>query len=219
MEAVLGKASGVLGRLEHGVAREGSCAVLIQNKYRGKLEHRSLVKAAVKVQAVGRGSKVRRDLETAKRKLQAELEALEKMGEPEAEDAAPKRTKSEERRRAEDEEDGGGQAIALRHQRPDPDVEPAELQRQLKLYVNQLEKQEREVKKAIEKIKRERPYLNAADQRGNTEKRTLTPTLTLTLPLTLTLTLTLIPTLTLTRQHGEAARSTEEARGGGCGEH
>jgi hypothetical protein len=148
------------------VANEGSCAVVIQTKYRGKLEHRNIVKAAIKVQAAGRGSKVRRDLGAAKEKLRAEQEELQK-----AEGSAPKRTKSQERRQSEDRADGGGEAIALRHQRPDPDVEPAELQRQLKLYVNQLEKQERTLKQQIEKIKRERPYLNAADQRGNTEKR------------------------------------------------
>ena len=176
MEAgILGRQTthGILGRLEHGLAREGTCAVLIQTKYRGKLEHRNIVKAAIKVQAAGRGSKVRRDLGKAKEKLRAELEELEKSV-TEAEDPAPKRTKSQERGRAEEEEaeeEGGGEAIALRHQRPDPDVEPAELQRQLKLYVNQLEKQERTLKKEIEKIKRERPYLNATDQRGNTEKR------------------------------------------------
>lgn len=143
------------------VANEGSCAVVIQTKYRGKLEHRNIVKAAIKVQAAGRGSKVRRDLAAAKEKLRRELEELEKMGKPDPESSAPKGTKS---RRGEEER-------CYRHQRPDPDVEPAELQRQLKLYVNQLEKQERTLKQQIEKIKRERPYLNAADQRGNTEKR------------------------------------------------
>ena len=167
--------AGILARLEHGLAKEGSCAVLIQTKYRGKLEHRNIVKAAIKVQAAGRGSKVRRDLGAAKEKLRAELEELEELEKSgaEAEGSAPKRTKSQERGRAEEEEEeeGGGEAIALRHQRPDPDVEPAELQRQLKLYVTQLEKQERTLKKEIEKIKRERPYLNATDQRGNTEKR------------------------------------------------
>ena len=178
---------GALARLER-VAKEGSCAVLIQTKYRSRLAHKAAVKAAIKVQAAGRGSKVRRDLAAAKEKLRRELEELEKMGKPDPESSAPKGTKS---RRGEEER-------CYRHQRPDPDVEPAELQRQLKLYVNQLEKNERVLKQEIEKIKRERPYLNVADQRGNTEKRReaqrkagaeLTLTLNLTPTLTLTLTL------------------------------
>ena len=52
---------GALSRLER-VAKEGSCAVLIQTKYRSRLAHKAAVKAAIKVQAAGRGSKVRRDL-------------------------------------------------------------------------------------------------------------------------------------------------------------
>ena len=198
---------GALSRLER-VAKEGSCAVLIQTKYRSRLAHKAAVKAAIKVQAAGRGSKVRRDLAAAKEKLRRELEELEKMGKPDPESSAPKGTKS---RRGEEER-------CYRHQRPDPDVEPAELQRQLKLYVNQLEKNERVLKQQIEKIKRERPYLNVADQRGNTEKRREAQRkagaeLTLTLNLTLTLTLALTLTLTLSRKLEENAVELRAQRG------